>query len=60
MLTKEKVVESMQDLPSEFSIDDLVDRLILTEKISRGLAQSQNGEVYSTETARKMVRKWSK
>ncbi len=60
MLTKEKVVESMQNLPSEFSIDDLVDRLILIEKISRGLTQSVNGEVYSTEAARQMLKEWSK
>ena len=31
MLTKDKVLEVITDLPSTFSIDDLVDRLIILE-----------------------------
>ncbi len=49
MLTKSKVKEQIELLPEEFSIDELVNRLILMEKIERAEKQSQKGEVLSEE-----------
>ena len=42
-------------MPDRFSIDDLVDKLILLQKIENGLEQSENREVYSNEEAKKMI-----
>ncbi len=39
MLSKEKVIEAIQSLPDEFSIDDVVERLIVLHKIETGLQQ---------------------
>ena len=58
MLTLEKITTAAQDLPSEFSIDQLVDKLILLEKIEEGLAQAERGETYTTEEARQLLRQW--
>ncbi len=52
MLTQEKVLKTMKELPKEFNLDDLVDRLIFVEKVEKGLAQSLNGEVFSTAQAK--------
>ncbi len=57
MLFKEKVLETIQSLPEEFSIDELVDRLILLEKINIGLAQAEAGKTISQKEAQK---KWQK
>ena len=51
MLTKTKVIKAINQLPDEFSIDEMVDKMILLEKIDRGLAQSERGEVISDETS---------
>ena len=60
MLTKEKVIDSMLSMSNEFSIDDLVDRLIFVQKIENGLEQSKKSEVFSTNEAKKMLAEWSK
>lgn len=38
MLEKEKVLEAIQSLPDEFSIDDLVEKLIILHKRKTGIA----------------------
>lgn len=60
MVTKEKVINSLKDMPDSFSIDELIDKLVFIEKLEKGLAQSEKGEVYTTEQAKEMLKKWSK
>ena len=59
MLTKSQVINSIKKMPDHFSIDDLMDKLILLQKIGIGLEQSEKGEVYSTREAKEMLKKWS-
>lgn len=58
MLTKEKVVDSLRDLPPTFSIDDLVDKLLFLQKVEMGMEQSKQGETFSTENAKAMIEQW--
>ncbi|MDT0651476.1 hypothetical protein [Autumnicola edwardsiae] len=58
MLTKEKVKEQIEKFPDEFSIDDLVERLILIEKVEKGLNQSDRGETISDADLDNEVEKW--
>ncbi len=60
MLTKEKVLQSIQDLPNEFSLDEIVEKLILLEKIEIGLQQVKEGKVVSNEMAKQKLKKWLK
>ncbi len=60
MITKEKAFEAIKSLPDEFSIEELMDRLILLNKIETGLKQSESGAVYTSEQAKKMLDEWSK
>ena len=57
MLTKEKVLQSIKELPGTFRLDELVDRIALLAKIQKGLTQSENGEVFTTDEAKKRLRK---
>ena len=52
MLTKEKVIQTINDLPDTFSLDDLLDRIFLLQKIEIGLEQSLSGKTLSTEQAK--------
>jgi len=47
-------------MPDQFSIDELMDKLILLQKIEAGLKQSREGEVYSSKEAKEMLKQWSK
>jgi len=60
MLTKEKVLQSIKDLPNEFSLDEIVEKLILLEKIEVGLQQVKQGKVVSNATAKQKLKKWLK
>ncbi|OAD90176.1 hypothetical protein A7A78_08150 [Aequorivita soesokkakensis] len=60
MLTKKIVQSHLAELPEKFSIDELVDRLILIEKIETGISQSENGEVIPDSQLDKELEKWFK
>ena len=60
MLTKAQVLSSLQNMPDQFSIDELMDKLILLQKIESGLQQSKKGETYSTQEAKEMLKQWPK
>ena len=60
MLTKTNLKKQIEKLPEEFSIDELVERLILIEKIERGNKQSEAGQVISESELDKEIEKWFK
>ena len=49
MLTKEKVLQIVKQLPDQFSLDELLDKMLLLQKIERGLAQSDDDDVIADE-----------
>ncbi|MBE0661726.1 MAG: hypothetical protein IH597_04590 [Bacteroidales bacterium] len=58
MITKEKLLQSINEMPDKFSIDDVLDRIVLLNKVETGLEQSQKGKTYSTEEAKENLKKW--
>ena len=60
MLTKTNLKKQIEKLPEEFSIDELVERLILIEKIERGTKQSEAGQVISESDLDREIEKWFK
>jgi hypothetical protein len=60
MLTKNQVLANLQTLPEEFSLDELIDRLIFIQKIENGVKQSEEDEVKTTEEAKEKLKKWLK
>lgn len=55
MLKKSKILEQIEMLPDEFPIDELVERLILIDKVERGLNDVSEGRVIYHEEMRKRV-----
>lgn len=60
MLTKKKLLQSIKDLPEKFSVEEIMDRIVLLQKIEAGLEQSAKGNILSTESARRRLKKWLK
>ncbi|RLD61477.1 MAG: hypothetical protein DRJ01_07845 [Bacteroidetes bacterium] len=58
MLTKARLKEQIDKFPEKFSIDELVEKLILIEKIETGNKQSENGEVISESEMENEIKKW--
>ena len=60
MLTKKKVIESLNNFPDTFTVDELIDKMILIDKIERGNQQSENGETISEIDLDKEIQEWFK
>jgi len=58
MITKKTLMRTLENLPEEFSLDDLLDRIMLLQKIDIGMEQSQAGQTHTTEQARDKLKKW--
>jgi len=60
MLTKENVIKTVSKLPDNFTLDELIDKLIFIEKVQKGLEESLADKFYSKEEAKKRLSKWLK
>jgi hypothetical protein len=60
MLTKDLVYTSLQDLPDEFELDELIEKLIFMQKIKNGLEQISERKVQTHKEVKKMVEEWRK
>ncbi len=60
MLTKKKLLKSIKDLPETFSVDEIIDRVILLQKVEIGLEQSASNKVHPTISAKSKLKKWLK
>jgi len=57
-MKKTEVIESISELPDEFSIDEIIERLIIVEKIEKGRQQVKEGKVNTEEQAKAKLSKW--
>ena len=60
MTVKEEILELMEQLPDDATIEDAIERLIVLYKIQQGLEQLDKGEGIHQEEARKRIRQWLK
>jgi len=58
MLTKERIIETIQNMPDNFSVDDILERIIFVAKVEKALAESEKGNVITTEEAKQKLAKW--
>ena len=58
MLNKNRVLESIRELPEEFSANELFDRIILLQKIQKAEQEKREGRGLSTEEAKQRLKKW--
>ena len=59
-MQKQSLVQIVNELPKEFNLDDLMEKLVVLEKIEMGLNDVRNGRTISHEKAKKEVKKWLK
>lgn len=57
-MKKEYVIEAMKELPQEFDLDELLEKLVFMEKVEKGLSQLEKGETIPHEKVEEMIKKW--
>jgi len=60
MTTKEKIVQAVEALPSDATIEDAMERLLFLAKVERGLRQADEGKTISHEDVQERMAKWLK
>ncbi|MEP4535182.1 MAG: hypothetical protein ABJ004_18945 [Cyclobacteriaceae bacterium] len=55
-MNKGKVLETLEQLPNEFSTEELIDRLLFAEKVERGMQDVEEGKTLSLDSAREQFR----
>lgn len=60
MLTKKQVISTIKNMPDTFDTTQLFDRMLLLNKVEEGRRQLKEGKAYTTEEAKKKLKKWLK
>ena len=59
-MTKILVNEAVKAMPEEFSIDDLIEKLILIQSFEEGKKQYQTGKFFTHQEVGQKLGKWLK
>jgi len=60
-MKKQKILQTINEFPSEVNLNELFERLIVSDKIEKGLQQIENGETISHEkVVAHFKKKWQK
>jgi hypothetical protein len=57
-MTKQNLAQLVEQLPENFSLEDVVGRIVLLYKIEKGLEQSELKNTVSSEEAREKLKIW--
>ena len=60
MITKKQLTLTLEQFPDEFTLEELIDKVILLDKIERGNQQSERNEVLNEEELENEMQKWFK
>ncbi|MGE0588273.1 MAG: hypothetical protein AB7O48_06835 [Cyclobacteriaceae bacterium] len=57
-MKKEKAIETIKELPAEFDLDELIEKLIFVDKVDKGLKQIEDGKVIGHNEVKEIIKKW--
>ena len=58
MISKEKIQDTLNQLPDSIDLDELIERLIFLDKIEKGNNQSLIDDVISEDQLDENIQKW--
>jgi len=59
-MRRQQVIESLNSLPEEFDLDDLLEKLILIEKVEQARQEIRDGKTYTQQQVEEEMQKWRK
>ena len=59
-MNKEKVIATINDMPQDFELEVLMEKLIFIEKVEKGLEQLNSGNTLTHNQVKQRVKEWSK
>lgn len=58
IMNRNKVVDTVLEMPQEFEVEDLIEKLLFIQSVEEGLEQSRTGQVMSMDDAKQKLSKW--
>ncbi len=55
---REKAISVIKDLPSDISLDEIIERLKFIDCVNKGIEDLENNNVVSHEESKKELKKW--
>ena len=59
-MNKQIAIDSLRDMPQDFELDELIERLVVLDKIEKGRKDVENNRTFSHEEAKSKLNKWLK
>lgn len=59
-MNKDKLIATISDMPQDFELETLMEKLTFIEKVEKGLEQLNSGNTISHEEVRKRIKQWQK
>jgi len=60
MITKTQLINSLNKLPENLTVDQVIDHIIFVEKVQKGLDDVAQGRVNTKNEARDKLKEWLK
>ena len=60
MISKKQLIQNLDKMPENLTIDQVIDQLIFLEKVQKGLNDSAEGRIKDKTQAKNELSKWFK
>ena len=57
-MRRDKAIETVKELPIEFDLEELMEKLVFVEKVEKGLKQLGEGKTVQHESVKELAKKW--
>jgi patatin-like phospholipase/acyl hydrolase len=57
-MKRDKAIDTVKELPKEFELEDLIERLVVIEKVEQGLTQLKKRKTVTHDKVKEMSKKW--
>lgn len=58
IMKKTDAIDAINEMPKEFDLELLIEKLVFIEKVEEGLRQAETGNTVSHEKVKELVKKW--
>jgi predicted transcriptional regulator len=57
-MKRDKAIDAINELPKEFELENLLEKLVFVEKVEQGLAQLKKGKTVTHTKVKEMLKRW--
>ena len=59
-MKRDKVLETINEFPKEFDLEELIEKLVFIDKVEKGLKQAEEGKTIPHSKVKATIKEWRK